>query len=55
MKYRYCDHSLTEMKKKELENYHTINVLETKLVFLEKENSIIGSALKMNKKQSIRT
>ena len=34
---------------KESENSHTTNVLETKLVFLEKENSILRSELE-NKK-----
>ena len=37
MKCHYYDHSLTETKLKELENGHTINVLEVKLVFLEKK------------------
>ena len=39
MKCHYYDHCLTETKLKELENGHTINVLEVKLVFLEKKNS----------------
>ena len=34
---------------KESENSHTTNVLETKLVFLEKENSILRSELENNK------
>ena len=42
MKCHYYDHSLTETKLKELENGHTINVLEVKLVFLEK-NSVLCS------------
>ena len=33
---------------KESENSHTTNVLETKLVFLEKENSILRSELENN-------
>ena len=37
---------------KEPENSHTINVLETKLVFLEKENSILRSELE-NKQKTI--
>ena len=35
---------------KEPENSHTINVLETKLVFLEKENSILHSELEHKQK-----
>ena len=35
---------------KESENSHTTNVLETKLVFLEKENSILRSELKNKQK-----
>ena len=34
---------------KESENSHTTNVLETKLVFLEKENSILRSEHENNK------
>ena len=34
---------------KESENSHTTNVLETKRVFLEKENSILRSELENNK------
>ena len=38
--------SLSDRKEsKESENIHTTNVLETKLVFLEKENSILHSEL----------
>ena len=35
---------------KEPENGHTINVLETKLVFFEKENSILRSESEMKQK-----
>ena len=35
---------------KESENSHTTNVLETKLVFLEKENSILRSELENKQK-----
>ena len=37
------------IENKESENSHTTNVLETKLVFLEKENSILRSELENNK------
>ena len=37
---------------KEPENSHTINVLEVKLVFLEKENSVLHSELE-NKQKTI--
>ena len=35
---------------KEPENSHTINVLETKLLFLEKENSILRSEFEIKRK-----
>ena len=34
---------------KESENSHTTNALETRLVFLEKENSVLLRSLKINK------
>ena len=34
---------------KESENIHTTNALETRLVFLEKENSVLLRSLKINK------
>ena len=51
MKCHYYDHCLTETKLKELENGHTINVLEVKLVFLEKKPQIYVRSLKINKKK----
>ena len=50
MKCHYYDHSLTVTKLKELENGHTINVLEVKLVFLEKKTQFYVRSLKINKK-----
>ena len=49
MKCHYYDHCLTETKLKELENGHTINVLEVKLVFLEKKTQICVRSLKIKK------
>ena len=34
---------------KESENSHTTNALDTRLVFLEKENSVLLRSLKINK------
>ena len=51
MKCHYYDHSLTETKLKELENGHTINVLEVKLLFLEKKNSVLYSQFENKQKK----
>ena len=50
-KCHYYDHCLTETKLKELENGHTINVLEVKLVFLEKKNSNLCSEFENKQKK----
>ena len=38
---------------KESENSHTTNILETKLVFLEKENSVLRSELENTQKRIV--
>ena len=53
MKYHYYDRSMTDDRTMtELENSHTFNVLETKLVFLEKENLFLRSEFE-NKQKTI--